>query len=348
MNLAEALNAALPPLPAQQVRKHFPKLHPGAIAREHVEEGAPVVVVTIRGSDNLYRFPPAQWDLIQLFDGERSYEDIAGEFAATHGVQFDPKDIRDFADGLEESDFWYKSPQEKNIALNQNLAEQRHQHIKKKSRFGDVAHMQFSAWDPNEFFTKIYNQIKFVYSRWFTALTLCLFSFIIYVFFDRWSEIGADTVKYYTFTEKSFADIAEFWVLFLVLAFFHESAHGLTCKHYGGQVHRMGFHLIYLTPAFFVDVVEVWVYANRLQRLVTIIAGIWVEMIFCSLGTMVWWGTPPGTFVHEFAYKIMLITGVAVVVVNLNPLIKLDGYYFFTELIGIANIKERSTSYVSS
>ena len=42
----------------------------------------------------------------------------------------------------------------------------------------------------------------------------------------------------------------------------------------------MGFHLIFLTPAFFVDVTEAWVYAGRWQRLVTIIAGIWVEMIF--------------------------------------------------------------------
>jgi len=108
----------------------------------------------------------------------------------------------------------------------------------------------------------------------------------------------------------------------------------------------MGFHLIFLTPAFFVDVTEAWVYAGRWQRLVTIIAGIWVEMIFCAIGTIVWWGTAPGTFAHELAYKVMLITGVAVVLVNMNPLIKLDGYYFFSELLGIADLKEKSTAYV--
>ena len=42
----------------------------------------------------------------------------------------------------------------------------------------------------------------------------------------------------------------------------------------------------------------------------------------------------------------MLITGVAVVLVNMNPLIKLDGYYFFSELLGIADVKEKSTAYV--
>ena len=29
-------------------------------------------------------------------------------------------------------------------------------------------------------------------------------------------------------------------MLILILGFLHETAHGLTCKHYGGQVHSMG------------------------------------------------------------------------------------------------------------
>jgi putative peptide zinc metalloprotease protein len=110
----------------------------------------------------------------------------------------------------------------------------------------------------------------------------------------------------------------------------------------------MGFHLIYLTPAFFVDVSEAFVYANRWQRFITILAGIWVEMIFCAAATIVWWGTPAGTYTHELSYKVMLITGVAVVVVNMNPLIKLDGYYAFSEILGFANIKEKSTAFLST
>ena len=70
--------------------------------------------------------------------------------------------------------------------------------------------------------------------------------------------------------------------------------------------------------------------------------------MFCSLASIIWWGTPPGSPVHDFAYKIMMITGVAVVVMNLNPLIKLDGYYLFGELIGMPTLKEDSTDYLSS
>jgi putative peptide zinc metalloprotease protein len=83
------------------------------------------------------------------------------------------------------------------------------------------------------------------------------------------------------------------------------------------------------------------------QRLATIIAGIWIEMTICGLSMIVWLHTSAGEWIHDFMYKIILITGLAVVVMNLNPLLKLDGYYFLTEFIGIPELKERSTAFVS-
>lgn len=347
MNLAEALNAALPDLPVRRARAGYPKLDPGTIHHENIEDGETVVVAMIRGRDQVYRFPPEQWRIVELFDGKRSWDEAADLYAELYGVRYDPEDMREFTSSLDALDFWFRTPLERNIALQQKLEAGRHQHAHRKSKFGDVAHMQFSAWDPNRYFERIYPWLRWIYTPWFTALCLALFTFMAFVFIANWGQIGHDTLQFYSFTQKTAADLAEFWILFLILGYFHESAHGLTCKHYGGQVHAMGFHLIYLTPAFFVDVSEAWVYANRWQRLITILAGIWVEMIFCAVATVVWWGTPPGSGAHDLAYKIMLITGIAVIVVNMNPLIKLDGYFAFSEIIGFADIKEKSTAYLS-
>lgn len=109
----------------------------------------------------------------------------------------------------------------------------------------------------------------------------------------------------------------------------------------------MGLMFIYLTPAFFVDITETWISATRIQRLATIIAGIWIEMIFCGFAMIAWTNTQPGQWLHDFSYQVILITGIAVIVVNLNPLIKLDGYYFLTEMIGVPDLKERSTAFLS-
>jgi putative peptide zinc metalloprotease protein len=345
MNLAEALNAATPEIVRPRRDRCF-RMDPRIIAKEHLENGEPIVMALNRSTGNLFRFTPEVWDVLQRFDGSTSYKKIAEETAPIFPIS--ESDLKAYADGLEEAGFWYKSPQEKNEALHHQHQEDRRAHVQKKSKYGDVSHMQFSAWDPDVFLTKFYSHIRFVYTGWFTALTLTMFAIMTILFIANWDQIGRDTLRYYTFTQKSLGDLAEFWILFFIMGFFHESAHGLTCKHYGGEVHNMGFHLIYLTPAFFIDVSEVYVFGGKWQRLASMISGIWVEMMFCSVATVIWWGTSPATFVHEFAYKLMLITGVAVVVVNANPLIKLDGYFMFTELFGTPEIKDRSTAFLST
>ncbi len=346
MNLAEALDAALPELPARQA-KGYPRPNPKMIWSENIEDGKPIIAVYVPGTLAFFRLEPAQWKLVTLFDGQRSYEEIAQLFYQETGIEWTAKDVREFSDTLDAVDFWYKTPLEKNVALTQKLSESRAKKVKPKSKF-DVAHMQFSGWNPDDFITWTYSKLKFVYTGWFTILTLCLFGFTGYVFVDRWSEIGRDTLLYYNFTKKSLWDLAGFWTLFLVMGFIHESAHALTCKHYGGRVPKMGLQFIYLTPAFYVDVTESYVYGSRWQRAAVILAGVWVETIVCGFATIVWWGTSPGSLAHEFAYKVILITGVAVIVVNMNPLIRLDGYYIFSEIIGFADVKERSTAYVSN
>jgi putative peptide zinc metalloprotease protein len=348
MNLSEALDAALPEIPrARLTRAHPPCLDPELIVREDMLDGEPIIGAFQRSQGNYFRFPPIQWELAQLFDGVRSYEEIATLFNETTGAEIVASDVRQFAQNMDEAEFWYKSPQERNIALSEKLNAERKRIAKRKSKV-NLAHISFSAIDPDYYFTWLDSKVgSFVYSRWCFLSVLLLFFFESLVFLAKWNVIGPDIPLFYNFTKKSFLDIVQFWLLFLVLGFFHEVAHGLTCKHYGGEVHRMGLMLIYLTPAFFVDITETWISATKIQRLATIIAGIWIEMIFCGIAMIVWTNTQPGQWLHDFSYEIILITGIAVIIVNFNPLIKLDGYYFLTEIIGIADLKERSTAFLS-
>jgi putative peptide zinc metalloprotease protein len=348
MNLSEALDAALPEIPrARLTRVHPPRLDPGLIVREDTLDGEAIVGAFQRSSGNYFRFSPLQWQLASLFDGVLTYDETASLFNEQTGAQLTPEEARLFAQNMDEADFWYQSPQEKNIALHEKLTAQRSRRAKRKSKI-NIAHISFSAWDPDRYLTWLDACIgSFVYSRWTVLAAVLLFFFESFIFVAQWHVIGPDIPLFYNFTRKSFFDLVQFWSLFLFLGFFHETAHGLTCKHYGGEVHRMGLMLIYLTPAFFVDITETWISATKLQRLATIIAGIWVEMIFCGIAMIAWSNTQPGQWAHDFSYQIILLTGLAVVVVNLNPLIKLDGYYFLTEVIGIPDLKERSTAFLS-
>ena len=56
MNILEALEVALPDLPAQTAQRRFPKLDPRVISREHVEQGVRVVLAKMPGTDIYLRF----------------------------------------------------------------------------------------------------------------------------------------------------------------------------------------------------------------------------------------------------------------------------------------------------
>jgi putative peptide zinc metalloprotease protein len=346
MNLSEVLNVALPELPARRNSNAFPQIHPKLIIREQLEDGVPMMIGMISGGSHIFRFTPEQWQLVKLFDGRRSYDEVSELFRQQTGAVVSEQELKEFVDALEEGEFWHRTSLGINITASQKISEQRKQRVKKKHI--DLALITFSTWDPDVFLTRAYNALRFIYTKWFTILTLAMFGIMAIIFFGGRGEIWRDTVEYYTFTDKRASDLLEFWLLFLGLGYFHECAHGLTCKHFGGQVHHMGFMLIYLSPAFFCDIGEVYVYGGKWQRIASIVAGIWVELMFCSVASVVWWGTPAGSPVHDFAYKLMLITGVAVVLMNLNPLIKLDGYYLLGELVGVSTLKESSTEYLSS
>jgi putative peptide zinc metalloprotease protein len=347
MNLSEALDAALPEIPQVRLtRSRPPRLDPDLIVREDVLDGEPIIGILQRDKSSFFRFPPWQWQLARLFDGERSYEEIGAVFEAETGMQIALEEIRAFSAQMEDCDFWYKTHQEKNLAMREKLLAQRGRRAKSKI---NIAHISFSAWDPDRYLGWVDRVAGgFIYSWWCVLVAVLLFVFETVVVIQNWRFIGPDTALFFNFAQKSFADFAEFWLLIMVVGFIHETAHGLTCKHFGGQVHSMGLMFLYLVPCFFVDVTESWVSATKIQRLGTIIAGIWIELTVCGIAIIFWLNSAEGGWSHNLAYEVILLTGIAAVAINLNPLIKLDGYYFLTEIIEIPELKERSTAFMSA
>ncbi|HWO29250.1 MAG TPA: HlyD family efflux transporter periplasmic adaptor subunit [Candidatus Acidoferrum sp.] len=347
MNIANALNVALPELPERVIKRSVPKLDPRVIAKQQIEKGQPTVLAKLPGADNFIRLHPPEWVLLQLCDGERSYLDISVQVTEQTGVTYSEEVVREFAAFIQtHTDLFYKSPLEKNIALQQKLRSQRLK--RKRSKTIDFADIVIAEWpEADDFISRIYPSLRWIYTWWFTLLALAMFVVMAWMWAGRFGEIWRDSFEFYNFTTKSGRDLLEFWVLFASMAFLHESFHGLTCKHFGGNVEKMGFSLMYFAPSFFCDVTQIWIYGGKWERIATVIAGIWGDLIVCFFATVVWWATSVGMLVHNLAYKVMMVTGIGVSLLNLNPLIKLDGYYIFTELIGEPDFKERTSAYFS-
>jgi putative peptide zinc metalloprotease protein len=348
MNLTRALDVALPEIPARTLSRRLPRLDPGRTFREHIEGGTPVVRVYIPSSGFMFKLSRPQWSLAQLFDGNRTYSEVAELYSAETGEYYDQQTVLDFASELEAANFWYQTPQEKNILLLLQSKEERRKNLKAKNRFSDLSIIIFPAFNPDRLLTKLYAKTRFIYTRWFTVLTVLTFLFAAAITVSHWPEIGRDTVEFYNFTDKTLGDVIVLYLLGMFVVAVHEYAHAHACKHCGGRVPAMGFALIFLTPAFYTDTTEGAVMGNRQQRLVIALAGIWAELMVCSIATPIWWLSEPGTVIHEGAYFLMMLTGIVSLIVNWNPLMKLDGYHMLCEIIGIADLKEESTAYLSA
>src|SRR5579863_4127025 len=347
MNIVRALDVALPELPERVVRRNPPKLDPKVIAREHIEKGRPVVVAKMPGTDSVFRFVPLQWKLVELFDGNRSYAEIAELFQQQTGTPASEDDVKELASFLQsESQLLYKSPIEKNIILQQALRSSRSK--RRKGQGVDFTDITIKVWNnADDYITRLYPKVKFLFTPWFVWTTVGMFVVMAWMWADRFGEIWNDSFAFYNFTRKSGTDLAEFWILFGIMAVVHETAHGLAGKHFGAKIQKMGFTLMYFAPSFFCDATDVWIIGGKWARIATAIAGIWLDLVICFFATVVWWGTATGMSAHDWGYKIMMVTGIGVSVLNLNPLIKLDGYLIFSELVAEPALKETSTAYLS-
>ncbi|OAN36611.1 daptide biosynthesis intramembrane metalloprotease [Microbacterium sp. H83] len=125
-----------------------------------------------------------------------------------------------------------------------------------------------------------------------------------------------------------------------VLTLLHESAHGITLANYGGRPRRAGVMLFYLTPAFFVDVTDGWRLAERRQRVAVALAGPAVHAVVAAIALIAALAVP-----HPPLHRTLLLLGLsstAIVVVNLIPFVRFDGYIALMSALDEPNLRGRA------
>lgn len=128
----------------------------------------------------------------------------------------------------------------------------------------------------------------------------------------------------------------------------HEFAHGLACKHFGGDVPEVGVLLIrYFIPALYCNVTDIHRLGSKRERLWVVFAGIFFQLIVGTLGALLWLCVPPRTRLADLGF-LLFLAGTINAFINCNPLVKLDGYYALSQLLGVQNLQANSSAYVRS
>lgn len=134
------------------------------------------------------------------------------------------------------------------------------------------------------------------------------------------------------------------WLAYPVIKAVHELGHAVAVRRFGGAVHELGITLLFFTPAPYVDASAANAFERRGQRMLVSAAGIMVELALAALAAGVWFAVQPG-LVRDAAFVTLLICSVSTLLFNGNPLLRLDGYYVFSDALDLPNLAARSNAW---
>lgn len=319
-----------------------PKLRSDLRISEQTVAGETSYVVKISETSSYNRYGATEFELLKMCDGTRTHAEIAQAMTERHPDEpLTEAEVLEFIDSIEPA-MWEQSLGEKNLAVLERIRDERKSRIDQSSVF----YISFKAWDPDKVLTKLDPYLGWMFTRGFVLFSIGIFVVTLYALSGDWTRIQHDTAAFYSFANKTSYDIWAFWLLLFLLSAIHELGHGLTCKHFGGEVHQMGLLLIYFTPAFFTDTTDIVLFPRTAHRQWVIFAGLWVEIVVCCFSGLTWHFSAAGSLLNDLAYKMMLLSGVQSVLLNLNPLIKADGYYALSQFLNVDNLREESFSYL--
>jgi putative peptide zinc metalloprotease protein len=121
----------------------------------------------------------------------------------------------------------------------------------------------------------------------------------------------------------------------------HEFGHAYTARRYGCTVPTMGMAVMLGAPMPYADVTDAWRLPERRKRMAIDAAGMIAEMGLGVLAALAWVFLPPGD-VRNIALVLATTAPLMTLVVNLNPLMRFDGYYLCSDVLGIDNLQVRA------
>ena len=316
-----------------------PSRRPDLILRQVDEEGAHVIKDPIKG--NYFQVGEQEFFLLSHLDGAKSVAAICTAFEQKFGEPFTAEDLDQFLQLSREQGFL----QLDSTSTTANQSGPPAAELKDPrfwwSRWGDsLLYIRRSLCDPDRFLSWLAPKVRFLWTRAFFLGSLAFIVLAGAVLVSNWQDL-------LSFMPRSWGLVILAWLAVGLATALHELAHGLTCKHHGGEVHEIGFLLMFFLPCFYCNVSDAWLLRERSKRLWITFAGTYCDLCVWALAVFLWRLTLPDTLVHSLALLIITVCGVRILF-NFNPLLKLDGYYLLSDWMEIPNLRQQGNNHFAA
>ena len=314
------------------MEKTYPRLRNDLIVSRQEFEKITYYVIKDPATQRFFRVKEFEYFIARSLDGVTPPEHIAGRFQERFGIHLPLETLNRFIQRLSSLGFL------EGQATERELVRLQHQ----KGTFpGRLLFIKLKGFDPDQILNRLLRYTRFVFTPGFLGVSFLVILLGALLTLGSWSDLG------YSFTGIfRIATIFEIWIALFLVVLLHEFAHGLTCKHFGGEVHEMGFLLLYFQPCFYCNVSDAYLFPERSKRLWVTFAGAYCQIFVWAMATILWRITALDTGLNSFLFVVVITSGVTVLF-NFNPLIKLDGYYLLADYLEIPNLRKKAFEHLS-
>jgi len=251
-------------------------------------------VIKDPASRRFFRFREVEHFIAQQLDGSTPFDVIRRRAEEKFGAPLAQETLEQFIEKL------------RRLGLLEAEEAEFGQQTSRRGRIrGNVLYLRLKAFDPDRLLDRLVQKVRFFFTPFFVAFSAVLILFGFGITIVNWAEIGRDLLGLYRLDTLLLA-----WLTILCVTTAHEFAHGLTCKHYGGEVHEMGFMLLFFMPALYCNVSDAWLFPEKAKRIWVTFAGAYFEIFLWALATVTWRVTEPGTWVSSLALVVMATSGI--------------------------------------
>lgn len=193
--------------------------------------------------------------------------------------------------------------------------------------------------NPDRFLRKTLPFVTPLFSRWALWCVLILGAIGCMGVVRQWESFA--NVFLYFFTLQG---MTGYIIGLIAIKMVHELAHAYTAVRYGCRVPTMGLGFLIMVPVLYTDTTDSWRLTVRKQRAAIAAAGTVVELSVAMLATFFWNFCPDG-IIKSMLFVLATTSWVTGLLINLNPLLRFDGYYVLSDWLGVPNLQSRAFAF---
>jgi putative peptide zinc metalloprotease protein len=252
--------------------------------------------------------------IIEKFDGTKTIDEIIIELKKDN-INFNRQDIERFI-----NDFLISNSMTENSVIKGNNTSKLWFHY---------------PLIKGERLSKIFLPFSFLYKD-FIVLLVIVATFTLQMYFLK-SGFYSTKETFSLYNLNSIGILAIVFMSFLI----HELGHVIAALKYKTVVGDMGIGLYLFRPVFYTDLSNTWK-LDRKKRIVTDLGGIYFQFISVFLLSLCL------IFYNTTTIKVSILLILVSIIGNINPVLRFDGYWIITDLLGIVNVDKRAFEFIKS